>query len=188
MMELTLIWMFFKVGITSFGGGYGMMSMIMDEGARLVGLTTDEFADMAALDFICSGPIALNAATYIGYIKDGFLGSVCATLGVIAPCIIVCTVALVFLEKFYKSVVIRGLFAGIKPACGGLLLYTAISLCKTVIFDASTFSEVIHTQITTPMILTALLAVAALVMDQKFKMNPIVITVIGAVFGAIFLR
>lgn len=185
---LKLFLMFFKIALTSFGGGYGMMSMFMDEGERMVGLTTEEFADMAALDFITSGPIALNGATYIGYIKAGIPGSLIATLGIVLPCFIIAAIAITFVDRFYKSLFIRGLFAGIKPACGGLLVYTAISLCKTVIFDASSFNEVVHTEITTPMIITALLTITALIMDQKFKLNPIIITVFGAVMGIIFLR
>ena len=65
-IAITLFLMFLKIGFTSFGGGYGMMSMILDEGIARVGLTTAEFADMAALDLLCSGPVAVNAATYIG--------------------------------------------------------------------------------------------------------------------------
>ena len=79
----TLFLLFLKVGITCFGGGYGMMSMILDEGAKKVGLTAEEFADMNALDLISSGPIALNSSTFVGYIKGGVPGSVFATLGLI---------------------------------------------------------------------------------------------------------
>ena len=38
-ISLTLFLLFLKIGVTCFGGGYGMMSMIFDEGAKLVGLT-----------------------------------------------------------------------------------------------------------------------------------------------------
>ena len=79
-IAITLFLMFLKIGFTSFGGGYGMMSMILDEGIARVGLTTAEFADMAALDLLCSGPVAVNAATYIGYIKGGWLGALLATM------------------------------------------------------------------------------------------------------------
>ena len=75
---LTLFILFFKIGITSFGGGYGMLSMMLDEGSKMVGLTVNEFADMTALDLICPGTVALNSATYIGYIKGGFIGMVLA--------------------------------------------------------------------------------------------------------------
>ena len=62
-MTLRLFLLFLQIGSTCFGGGYGMMSMILDEGAKQVGLTISEFADMTALDLICPGAVALNSAT-----------------------------------------------------------------------------------------------------------------------------
>ena len=38
----------------------------------------DEFLDMVAIAESTPGPIAINAATYIGYKRLGFLGSLCS--------------------------------------------------------------------------------------------------------------
>ncbi len=184
---LTLFLMFFKIGITSFGGGYGMMSMIMDEGRRLVGLTSGEFAEMTALDLICSGPVAVNAATYVGYIKGGLAGSIVATIGVILPSILVCMGMLIFLERFYNSNIIKGLFAGIMPACGGLMFFTTAILSKSVYFNADTFCEILKITITPTMVGMMLLSIFSAVADLKFKVSPIWLTLIGAVLGMLFL-
>lgn len=185
---LTLFLMFLKIGFTSFGGGYGMMSSIMDEGARLVGLSKGEFADMAALDLICSGPVAINAATYVGFIKGGVAGSIVSTLGSLLPSLIVCTIVLIFLDKFYNSTVIRGLFKGIIPATGGLMIFTALTLSKSVFFNADHFFEILRISITGNMIgMFAVLAIAVIA-DLKYKVNPIYLTFAGALIGAVFLR
>ncbi len=183
----TLFFLFLKIGFTSFGGGYGMMSMIMDEGNRVVGLTRAEFTDMTALDLICSGPVAVNAATYVGYIKGGWIGSIFSTVGSILPSVIICTLVLIFLDRFYNSIFVRGLFTGITPATGGLMFFTTVTLTKSVFFNIESYSELSlesFTPVTLGMILITLLSILA---DVKFKINPIYLTLIGAVVGAIFL-
>ncbi len=184
---ITLFLMFFKIGLTSFGGGYGMMSMIMDEGQRLVGLTRTEFADMTALDLICSGPVAVNAATYVGYIKGGFWGAIFATLGCILPSVIICTIVILFLNSFNKSKIVKGLFAGITPACGGLLLYTTLSLSKSVFFNTNSFTDMLHSPITAAMIVMVGITGAAMIADLKYKINPAFLTLAGAILGMLFL-
>ena len=108
-IKLRLFLMFLKIGLTCFGGGYGMMSMILDEGAKQVGLTVNEFADMTALDLICPGAVALNSATYIGYIKGGIVGSIVATLGLILPTVTVSVMTIIFMKKFSESRIVKGL-------------------------------------------------------------------------------
>lgn len=187
-LYLTIFLMFFKIGLTSFNGGYGMMSMILDEGTRQLGLTASEFADMTALDLICSGPVALNAATYIGYIKGGIPGALLATLGVVLPSALVAACVIFFLQKFADSRIVRGLFLGITPACGGLLLYTALTLTPPVFFNAENFSQILEIPITQSIILAFVLFALALVLDLRWKVNPILLTLIGAVIGILFLQ
>ncbi len=186
-IAITLFLMFLKIGFTSFGGGYGMMSMILDEGIARVGLTTAEFADMAALDLLCSGPVAVNAATYIGYIKGGWLGALLATIGAVLPSLMICTVVVLFLDRFHDSKIVKGLFVGIVPATGGLMIFTALKLSRSIFFNAETFHEILSIPITPTTIGMTALFVAALIAAIKFKVNPIWLTLAGAVIGAMFL-
>ena len=185
---LTLFLMFLKVGITCFGGGYGMMSMILDEGAKLVGLTADEFTDMTALDLICSGPIALNSSTYVGYIKGGVPGSFFATLGLVLPTVAVSILAVIFMQKFSENRIVKGLFRGITPACGGLLIYTAVTLFLSAFFGSETVFGLSIPAFTMDTAAMAVLFIAAGFLVFRSKIDPVLLTVIGAVFGLIFLR
>lgn len=185
---LTLFFMFLKVGITCFGGGYGMMSMILDEGAKLVGLTADEFADMTALDLICSGPIALNSSTYVGYIKGGVSGSFFATIGLLLPTVTVSIFAVIFMQKFSENRIVKGLFRGITPACGGLLIYTSITLLLSAFFGTESVFGLTRPAFTTDTAAMLVLFAAAVFLEFRVKIDPILLTVIGAVFGLIFLR
>ncbi len=187
-ISLTLFLLFLKIGVTCFGGGYGMMSMIFDEGAKLVGLTAEEFADMTALDLICSGPVALNSSTYVGYIKGGVPGSISATLGLILPTVAVSILAVIFMEKFSENRIVRGLFRGITPACGGLLIYTSVTLLLSVFFGTESVFGLSRPPFTSDTAALLVLFAAAVFLEFRVKIDPILLTVIGAVFGLIFLR
>ena len=187
-MPLRLFLLFLKIGMTCFGGGYGMMSMIFDEGAKQVGLTINEFTDMAALELICPGPIALNSATYVGYLKGGVPGSISATLGLILPTVTVSILAIVFMRKFSESRIVRGLFRGITPACAGLLIYTSITLLLSVFFGSESIYDVHAIVFTADTIKLLILFVSALLLEFRFKIDPILLTVIGAAYGLIFLH
>ena len=187
-MILRLFLLFLQIGVTCFGGGYGMMSMIFDEGSKQVGLTVNEFADMTALDLICPGAVALNSATYVGYIKGGFAGSLFATLGLILPTILVSILTIIFMKKFSESRFVKGLFRGIKPACGGLLIYTSITLMLSVFFGTESVYEVHRLIFNRDTISLLILFTLALFLQFRFRIDPILLTVIGAVFGLIFLH
>ena len=187
-MTLTLFLMFLKIGLTCFGGGYGMMSMILDEGSKMVGLTVNEFADMTALDLVCPGVVALNSATYIGYIKNGIIGAAAATAGVLLPTITVCVLVITVLKKFSENKIIKGLFRGITPACGGLLIYTCITLFLGIFFNTESVYHLHQIAVSGDTIVLLILFISALILQFRYKIDPILLTVIGAAAGLIFLH
>ena len=70
-----------KIGLFTFGGGYAMIALLENEFVEKKGyLEKDEFLDMVAIAESTPGPIAINAATYIGYKQLGFLGALVATV------------------------------------------------------------------------------------------------------------
>ena len=88
-MLLSMFLTFCKIGLFSFGGGYAILAMIQQEVVtKNAWITSSEFADIVAISQMTPGPIAINAATFIGYRQGGILGSVVCTLGVIFPSII----------------------------------------------------------------------------------------------------
>ena len=88
-MYFTLFWTFFKIGLFSFGGGYAILAMIQQEVVlRHAWLTQSQFTDVVAISQMTPGPIAINAATFIGYQQAGIPGSLLCTFGVILPSLI----------------------------------------------------------------------------------------------------
>ncbi len=121
MIHLELAWTFFTIGLFSFGGGYAMVPLMEREIAAHGWLAAREFADIVAISQMTPGPIAVNAATYIGFRVAGVAGSAAATLGVFLPSLILVLLVARFLRKFKESRGVEGVLSGIRPATVGLI-------------------------------------------------------------------
>ncbi len=83
MQTLEIIWTFFKIGIISFGGGWSIVGIIKNEVVPRW-ISEGEFRSLIAIAQSTPGPIALNAATMIGWEYGGFFSALAATLSVVA--------------------------------------------------------------------------------------------------------
>jgi len=107
----------FKIGLFTFGGGYAMIALIENEFvAKKKWLEYGEFADMVAISESTPGPLAVNAATYVGYKIGGIPGSVAATTGVVLPSLIVIYIISLFFNQFLQIEWVSNAFKGIR-AC-----------------------------------------------------------------------
>ena len=151
-VDLFLI--FAKIGLFTFGGGYGMISLIKEECVEKRNwVEDDEFVNIIAVSESTPGPIAVNMATYIGFKKAGILGAIFATLGVISPSIIVLYIVSVFFKDLLKIEIVDKAFKGIRIAVGIIIVRSAITLMEhevkttnnknTTIFLLLAFSTVI---------------------------------------------
>ena len=129
-----LFFMFFKIGLFTFGGGYAMLPLIREEISRYGLLSAEELTNFVAVSESTPGPFAINIATYVGLHSNGIAGSICATLGVILPSFIIILIVAHFYEKFRSSRTVEGIMSGLRPAVVGLLAAAAVGLVKTVIF------------------------------------------------------
>lgn len=186
-MLLSLFLFFLKLGFISVGGGYPMMSFIMQEGQAAVGLTASEFADMTALELLASGPIAVNAATYIGYIKAGFWGSAVATAGVCIPSFILTTILYAFLSRFKENRYVQGFLNAIKVACAGVLFTTALTLGKNILLLTDSLSDITAHPLIMVSWVSVLIVALSVVAIRKFKLNPIMVILGAGVIGAFML-
>ena len=76
---------FLKIGLFSFGGAYGAIPLIKESVVSLGWMDEAMFSNVVAVSESTSGPIMVNAATYIGNTQGGIPGAVIATLGVVLP-------------------------------------------------------------------------------------------------------
>ena len=130
MIYLQLLYVYLKVGIFGFGGGYAMLSLIQLEVVdRHHWLTLSEFTDVVAISQMTPGPIGINSATYIGYTVTGSVwGSVIATAAVCLPSFLLVLLISYFFARFRNNRYVNAAFTGLLPASVGLIAAAALLL------------------------------------------------------------
>ena len=116
MIYLRLFLMFLEIGAFSFGGGYGMISVIRDAVLSRGFLTEEQLLDLIAVAESTPGPIAINLATFIGSSQGGLLGAFLATLGVVLPAFVIILIVASVLKKLINYGGVQGFLGGVRPA------------------------------------------------------------------------
>ena len=84
---VTLFAAFFKIGLFSFGGGMAMLPIIYQSVQQFGFMSSEEFSNLVALSQVTPGPVAVNAATYVGLMYGGLPAAIVATIGICLPCL-----------------------------------------------------------------------------------------------------
>lgn len=112
-----------KIGLFTFGGGYAMLALLENEFvSKRRWLDKEEFLDLAAIAESTPGPIAINAATYIGYKNAGVIGSLVATVGVCIPSFVIIYLISLFFDAFLALRIVEYAFRGIQVCVVYLIL------------------------------------------------------------------
>lgn len=128
---LQLFLTFMKIGVVTFGGGYAMIPIIENEITEKKGwITADDLLEVVAISETTPGPIAICAATFIGYKIAGVLGAFAATFGVVLPSFVIIYLISLFLRAFEQIKVIQYAFFGIRAGVLALLIKALISMYK----------------------------------------------------------
>ncbi len=189
MIFFELLCSFLMIGLFSFGGGYGMLSVIQGEVVtRHAWLTASEFTDIVAVSQMTPGPIGINSATYVGYTAVfnatgsevlAVLGSLTASLAVMLPSIVLMLIVCRFFMKYYKHPNVEAVFRVLRPAVVGLIASAALLLMTEENFGSPTETPL-------QFWVSVALFVAAFVAMKFFKVSPILILVLAGVFGGVF--
>ena len=131
MLKLFLI--FFKIGASTFGGGYAMIPIIEKElidNSKLI--SKDEFIDFVSIAQSFPGPIAINMSILIGHKIAGFTGSIFSVLGVVIPSFISIVFIGFFYIKFRQYQIIQGFFNTVNAIVPALLAVSFLSILKKI--------------------------------------------------------
>ena len=131
LMELFLL--FLKLGAFTIGGGVAMIPLLqhsLTEDKKW--FSTEEIVDIIAVCQSLPGVIAINMATYVGYKKKGFIGSVVATIGVTLPSFVMILLIAAFISNLGDNPVVNGAMAGLRAAALGLVLVAIIQMSSVV--------------------------------------------------------
>lgn len=166
-----LFFIFAKIGLFTFGGGYAMFPILKSELIEKRGwITEEELLDYYAIGQCTPGIIAVNVATFVGKKLKGILGAAFTTLGVIFPSIIIIIIIATFINNFSDLWYVQSAFSGIRVVVIFLILNTIISMWKKSIkkpFDYIVF-------------------LLALVLSYFDILSSVLVVVISAISGIIY--
>ena len=155
---LSLFLTMMKIGLFTFGGGYAMIALIENEFVeKKKWIEKDEFLDIAAIAESTPGPIAINAATYIGYKNSGIIGSIIATLGICIPSFVIIYAISLFFDDFLSFTLVAYAFKGIQICVVYLILTAGLKMLKQM--KKTTFNMIIISLTLICMIVFSLFAV-----------------------------
>ncbi len=128
---VTLFFTMLKIGLFTFGGGYAMIALLENELIRKKQwLEEDEFMDMVAIAESTPGPVAINAATYVGYKIGGAAGALLSTLAVCIPSFVIIYVISLYFDRFLAISWVNAAFRGIQVCVAFLILSAGWKLFK----------------------------------------------------------
>lgn len=182
---LDLLLTFMLIGLFSFGGGMGMMTLIEQKVVvEHQWMSSEELYRFIGIAESTPGPIAVNVATFIGSEKGDLLGALCATFGVVFPSFIIIIIISCFFKKFSDNIVIKTILNGIKPVILGLLFAMCFKVILTNLFGAYLANAEVHFiwQAAVIMALLFLLYFGFLKFKKK-KLQPVLIIIVGALLG-----
>jgi chromate transporter len=150
--RLNLFLTMLKIGLFTFGGGYAMIALLENEFvSNKKWIDKDEFLDMVAIAESTPGPIAINAATYIGYKTFGILGSLLATVAVCIPSFVIIYVISLLFDAFLSFSPVANAFRGIQVCVIYLILSSGKKMLKQMkktAFNIGILSAVILCMVT----------------------------------------
>ncbi|PKM62940.1 MAG: chromate transporter [Firmicutes bacterium HGW-Firmicutes-21] len=183
MIYLEIFWSFFQIGLFSIGGGLVTLPLIQNQVVNLHGwLTLDEFADVVTVSEMTPGPIAINAATFVGARVGGAAGAVIATFGFIFPSLIITSVIAYLYLKYNKFGYLKAILSGLRPAVVGLIASAGLSILILAFFRGGGFPS----DLSDINFFAVILFAVCLFILRKYKAHPILVLAVAGAAGGVF--
>ena len=188
-LYLQLFFEFFQTGLFAIGGGMATFPFLYDMADKTGWFTHAQLTDMVAISESTPGPIGVNMATYVGFETAGIPGVLIATIGLIAPSVIVILLIARFLKSFRTNPYVDAAFYGLRPASIGLIAAAGFSVVMLALVQADLYQttgnllDLFHWK--------GILLAAGLILITDFfqrtkKVHPIVLIAASAVIGVLF--
>jgi chromate transporter len=168
----TLFLKFLKIGAILYGSGYVLLAFVRaDFVERLGWLTDQQLIDAIAVGQFTPGPV-FTTATFIGYLLGGVPTALIATVAIFLPSFIFVGLLRYLLPLARRSPWVGALLDGVNVASLGLMTGVTLELARAAVVG----------------IWTAALAVIALVVVLRFKINSAWLVLGGGVAGLLLWR
>jgi len=171
MTLLSLFFSFLQIGLFSIGGGYAAIPLIQQQVVeKFAWLTEKEFMDLAAIAEMTPGPIAINAATFVGLKVAGLPGALTATLGNIVPSLVLVSLLFYVYRRCRELPALQNVLSFLRPAVVALIASAGLNMALQVCFGSKTALAPDPFQWG-----GAALFAAALLILRRLKWNPILV-------------
>ncbi|SDW66564.1 chromate transporter [Paenibacillus sp. PDC88] len=169
---LQLFWLFFKIGPSTFGGGYAMIPVLEREMVEKRGwISRQEMNDLMSLAGSAPGGVGVNASAFIGYRIGKVPGAVAATVGITLPTFLIVFILSSIYSVFQHEPKVQAAMKGIHGAIIGLIAVAAYKMGKNALFDRT----------------TTIIAAASLIVLLVTGINPTLMILMGLVLGMIII-
>jgi len=169
---------FLQIGAFSFGGGYAAMPLIQEQVVGKYGwLSLSDFTDLVTISQMTPGPIAVNAATFVGENIAGIPGAIVATFGCILPSCIFVTILAHFYLKYRKMAMLQGILGSLRPAVIAMIFSAGLLILIPALFESGAVSFIAENF----NVRMAIWFAIALFLLMKMKWDPILVMVLTGV-------
>ena len=185
-----LFFTFFRIGLFTFGGGYAMVPLIQREMTSHQWISVQQFGDILAISQITPGPLAINTATYVGFVIAGVAGSAAATIGVMLPSLLLILVLTHWLDRIWHHPLTRMAFHGLRPTVVALLASATWFFAQSSLIRPLTENWLEHLKMD-PLSLVSPLSLVlfalTILLQVRFKLSPIPVILICGVIAVLVL-
>lgn len=194
MILLKLFWEFFKTGLFAIGGGMATVPFLQDISAKTGWYTAGQLADMIAVSESTPGPLGVNMATYVGYTVGseqlgspamGILAAIIATLGLIAPSVIIIIIIAYFLKRFRSSTLVDAALYGLRPASVALISAAGVDIVLIAVLRVDSIYHIAQSALSWKALVLAAAVAAATNWKKLKKLHPIWFIAASAILGVV---
>lgn len=187
MSLVQLFFIFMYIGLFAIGGGLVGATFVQQTLVERFGIISSEkFFSMLAISESTPGPIGINLATYVGTELYGPVGGIICTIGEVLPSLVIIMIIAKLFSNFQNKPLVKSAFLGLRPATTGMILVALIQVFLITILNIQGFlvSWDIKELFVWP---SCVLYILCLIILFRTKLHPVVIIMLGAIFGVLFL-
>lgn len=144
MIYLKLFYVFAKLGLFTYGGGYAIIALLLGILEDYGWVTSAEFSNLVAISQITPGPIAINSATFVGYKVAGVLGSATATFGIFLPAFIITMIVSKFFYAVKNNEQLNSIMNALRVCAAALIASAVVTFTKDAFFVKLTETSILR--------------------------------------------
>lgn len=175
---------FFYIGLFTIGGGLVALTLMQQTLVDTGIITSEAFYNMVAISESTPGPLGINMATFIGYNMYGIPGALITTFGEVLPSIVCILVIAHFYKAFNNSLGVKNVMKVLRPASTGIVFVAAVNVFMVALLNVPASWSNFDFRTLFNWIYLCGYAVFTFLLF-KFKLHPIWVVIMGAVFGII---